>query len=182
MADIPISGMAVASQVNNADLIPIVQGGMNFSATRQLILKGGPTEDIVVSSSASHIAELDTYSGNAGFSVNDANGQAAGFGDELLLNFANTSLKIQASPLHNFEVQLPAGGDAYISGPSGHTYILVNDNAGQVSIGGLSGVSIQYFPAVSANWNPATGVPGTDNQGIERCAALLKILNGGIGP
>lgn len=61
MADTKISDMAAATAVADADLIPIVQGGVNLSATRALLLSGDGAENVaLVAGSGSNAAVRNT--------------------------------------------------------------------------------------------------------------------------
>jgi hypothetical protein len=55
---------------------------------------------------------------------------------------------------------------------------LSRDLSGKVSLGEAQADA--YAPAVSASW--AGTAPTTIAEALDRCAALLKVLNGGTGP
>jgi len=65
-----ISDMVAATQVNNADLIPIVQGGSNLSSTRQLLLTSNGTEDLTIASDNAEV--VIGHLGNVEITANNA--------------------------------------------------------------------------------------------------------------
>jgi hypothetical protein len=66
MAGTKISAMTAASSVNNADLIPIVQAGANFSATRTQVLA---TAALLASANTFSAAQIITSNAAAAFAV-----------------------------------------------------------------------------------------------------------------
>lgn len=124
MADEKISAMAAATQCANADVLPLVQGGVNKKVSRQVLLLGAPAEDIDIQAGAgAALRLLDELGG-------------------VVLLIAST-------------------GDVSLQAPNG-------------------AVTVNYTATTGSDWNGAA--PTKVGDAIDRCATLLKALNGGVGP
>ncbi len=94
MADTKISAMTVATAVINADLIPIVSAGANFSATKQLLLSGTPTEEIALQPGVGGNACFGIPGSLTNIILDDALGQMDMITDNALNITAGTTLTL----------------------------------------------------------------------------------------
>jgi hypothetical protein len=92
MADEKISAMPAATDVNNVDLIPIVQGGVNMSATRALLLTSA-SETIGLSQGDGGVVELTD---DGLINVQDSDG--VGFMSDVLSHFILTATPPTSDP------------------------------------------------------------------------------------
>lgn len=154
MADTKISAMTAAAVVQDADLVPIVSAGANFAATRALMLTGGGGEDIVVQASTTQSSKLLSEDGTATVEVTQLN-------EVNIASAAKITLTADAG-----------GGNLSIITMDPVTPSYRWDAAGPIFV--------QFQTATALLWN---GAPPVDlATAIDRCALLLKTLNGGVGP
>jgi|HubBroStandDraft_5_1064220.scaffolds.fasta_scaffold458122_1 hypothetical protein len=178
--DEPISAMPAPTFVTNEDLIPIVQSGVNYRAQRSQILQGATGETLIVESGELQAAVLQTFSGSAEVAVNDNGGLVNVTGDEVRLFIGNTSITIIGTPA-SLELIVDNGASEIILGDqAGLNYVKIAPVAGTVQVAAHVNAIYAYFPQTPSSWNgPA---PTNLEKAIDRCAALLKTLNGGVGP
>ena len=124
MADTKISAMTAATDCDNADVLPIVQAGVNNKITRAILLTAKTAQAICLQGGLTGKVQMRGQGGTA-------------------------------------LIEISGSDDIIIKSPTNL-------------------VDIQYDPFTPADWNGA--VPTTLGFAIDRCAALLKVLNGGVGP
>lgn len=73
MADQKISDMTAATEVANADLIPIVQGGNNFKASKAVLLKGAAGEITVIEPGAGGKIRVTSADGTSFLEIDGSN-------------------------------------------------------------------------------------------------------------
>lgn len=156
MANEKISAMTTASQVANADIVPIVQGAANKKATRTVLLTGAAGEDIVIQGSTGQSVKLLSADGQTEVWIRDD-----GF---IYLRNLNTFLQILGNGDTDFDsggrLNLHANGTMAISCNSGNPNVL-------------------YNPGNPTDWS---GSPPTDvATALDRIAsALVTVLGGPI--
>ena len=178
--DEPISAMPAPTSVTNEDLVPIVQSGVNYKATRSQLLTGATGEGLTVQSSANAAAQLRTPAGTAIVQVIPVAETADVHGSNIQLITANTSITMDSGSGGSIQIVFENAKSMSIGAAANHASINFNDGTRTVSITGSSGVFISYVPSTPSSWN---GTPPTFlAAAVDRCAALLKTLNGGVGP
>ena len=180
MADLKISAMTPATALMDADILPIIQGGANFSITKTLLLTGGVGEPQLLQAAAGQAVQMG---GNDGFSqvIIDA-GNSGGIsvaGDASITSFTSgTTISAEFSGLALIEVM---NGAQFIARDVANvTFILMDTFAAQVNITAANGVFITYVPSNPGNW--PTGVPSVINAALDQLASAIFTLSGGTLP
>jgi len=179
MADLKITEMTVATEMNNADILPIVAAAANFSISKTLFLTGAPGEDIVIQGATGQHAALQ---GTDIQTIVHCTDDAVGISAEatVVISVAtpasNNSINVDDSAIY-----LLAGTDATIylasQGLSAGSTIM-NFAADVMSITGWGTVNYQLTGLTAADW--ATSVPATLTIAMNRMSAKVKALNGGV--
>lgn len=179
MADIKISAMTSAILVTNEDAIPIVQAGANMQATRALLLTAASGEDINLVGAGSNgvgiVAADPTFS-----LLLDASGNVAGSVNSILITVPTSHCFIDIGSGCEAKWQFADASVFEINSVSSGVDFKMDATTGIISIHATNGVDITYVPGTPSSWN---GTPPTTLAiGVDRCAALLKTLHGGVGP
>jgi len=184
MADTKISAFPAATNVVNADELPIVQTLVNAKVTRSLLLTGGTGEDIQVVSSLNQRVVLRTDTGQELISVDDV------FGCLIIGTFGISLMDVGASAL----IQLTGAGALNLNSTPGQAVTVGSYGAANASMtmpGGAGpivftanqGMTCPFViqaPGAVGNW--AVGVPADYNLAINRLAAAVAGLLGGPIP
>jgi len=183
MSDTKISAMTPAASMLNADILPIVSAGANFSVSKTLLLTAAAGEAIFVSSAAAGSAVLTTATGQAQTQVNDAFGVLVQADAGYVLQQAGLATNLAVSNLGAVNWQ-SAGGAATMTVQAGPgSSMVMNDAAGTVVFVCAAGMICPFViqaPGAIGNW--AVGVPADYNLAINRLAAAVAGLLGGAIP
>jgi len=171
MADTKISAMAAATEVLNADVVPIVNGGANFKATRQLLLTAGTGEDIELVPSAGGVAKIENAGAQGRVEV-DASGNP-NIISSLTVTVGradlSTYLRLDSTDVWSW---LLGGAILGLSIDNGGTLELsmdlTNDTAKFLA---ASGIDITYIPGDTNDWTGAD--PTTVYEALDRIAAAV---------
>jgi hypothetical protein len=162
-----ISAMPSVANVNNADELPVVQGGVNMKATRDQYLKTAGGEIITIAYGPSEVQFSD-----AGFFLGSFD-NAHGF-DFVLANGNHIGMNAAIG------IQLDASGSGIIQLAVGAGVIQITA-AGAITIAPAVGQVLQltYTPAVPANW---VGGVGTVWNALDRLSAAIvaRTIGGAI--
>lgn len=181
MADTKISAMTAATFVLNADVVPIVQGGVNLKSSRALFLTGSATEDIQLKGASGQKAQIVPDDGNALIETLDGG----------LVNIrALTTLDVFSSdgvttgeviwdPTGVFVVTDGSGG-IWLGDPGFAVGMTLDPVGGNFILTGFTSYLFDYIAGTPTDWSGAA--PTDLFTAIDRCATLLKTLNGGAGP
>lgn len=155
MPDEKISQMSAASEVFDADSVPIIQSGSNKKATRALLLTGSNNAPIYLVASSGQFVGLKA--GNYSIYVRDD-----GF---IALEGQGTSLQIDGS------------GNVTLRGAS----LTLTTTTGLISLGqGIGGsVNVGYTPSDLSIWL-TTSPPDLATAVNRLAAAVAGLLGGGI--
>lgn len=175
MADQKISDMTAATSVGNADLVPIVQSGLNKKATREQLLTSDPMGGIVLVALGGGTFGGTTIGGETAFQ-----GDASGF----ILTAPYFSYNW--GPGYNSNYTGTSDGGWYLSFET-DTTCQVFDNSARVllsldsllekiTITANLGVFVTYIASVPSDW--ATSPPADMNTAINRLASAVRILRG----
>ncbi len=178
MADQKISDMTAATEVMNADEVPIVQAGMgNLKAVRGQLLTGASGEDISLTSSTGQQSQLTTDGADAGVNAVDG-GNLEVFGDSVTVGDLPFTIGFQRVG-NTVTIKTNSASGAFIDIHNGGTSQLFMDmNTGFISWTGPAGMDFTIDPTLTAgNW--AGGLPVNFTDFFERIAAKVKALNGG---
>jgi hypothetical protein len=178
MPDTKISAMTAAASILDADLVPIVQGGVNKKATKQQVLMGGAGEDIALQGSAGQAAKLVNAAGSSGVFVTAAGAVTDSFGTtyQLVGNVMGTFLSISAAGQVTFS---DAGmGQTMAWGVAGAAVLSISGPAQTASLIATNGVFINFVDNGAGNW--ATTPPNNWQTAIYRLAAQVQALSLGV--
>jgi len=152
MADTKISDMAPALSVLDADLIPIVQAGVNLKATRQNLLTAAPGEQIRLVSQGINPARLQ--SADLGTYVEVRNGgpidALSAAAARIRAVCGNTDFDMQASGV--VLLLIGPGKTITLGDALGSALVLIDRNLNKVSILSTNQPLITYVPGNPANW------------------------------
>lgn len=173
MPDTKISAMPSAASVLNADLVPIVQAGINDKATKALLLTGGAGEDIIIVASSLKKAAMQNNAGSCFVWCND-NGSVLTTGNQgaqLADSFAGARFNITAA--NNMEMICPTVGKTYTIGCSIRNKMVLDDTTlpGAFTLTCAGPVFIPYTPGAPLNW--ALPVPPDIWTALDRIAAAI---------
>lgn len=181
MSDTKISALTAATEVFAANETVIVQGGANRRAAKSLFLTGATGEDAVLTGSAGQFVGL----------VVDSTLGALFFNDGGQLTITCVDMTITGGPTAAAIAAIDAAGAWVVQYEDGEEILLTNAAATKQLRLGTSGgagsafidpdgIAMTYVPTTATDWNGAA--PTDIAVAIDRCAALLKFLNGGVGP
>lgn len=158
MPDLKISQMNPAPLVDNADLIPIVQAGANFFATRDQLLIAH-AEPITFGNDVGYVLQVD---GSNNWSLFFGPGVASAFTLDALGN-------VVLGVCTTFSVVGPGSAEITI------------DAAGEINLTPAPGFTVQIFysPASPGDWS---GLPTDLVSAVDRIAAAVAGLLGGPIP
>lgn len=175
-----ISDMPDIVNVANTAVLPIVELGTNWKCSKQ---------EFLTSADGLGVALIAANGGGAFLKSATQPAQIYVLGSSVVMQGALVTIEnTNALGLGTFQIN---GLGAFLW--TGHGEMFVSCLAGQCvlrattvgsSVGwemsSPGGCIIGYIPANPANWS---GFPPNDlAAGLDRCAALLKVLNGGVGP
>jgi len=181
MADMKISAMPAATQIANADIMPIVQGGANKKCTRQLMLTAAVGEDITILGASGQVINIFSDSGATTLVLDDGGGCVWTSDSMQFLSGGGGSSSFDMLATGDIAFVSPAGTEIKLDANAGGAVLILAPNVGgPSSLIDANGVVVSYLVAVSGDWNGAA--PTDLAAAVDRCAALLKVLNGGVGP
>lgn len=137
MAGLPITAMVAATQVLNADVIPIVHAGANLKVTRPVYLAAVPAEPISLTGNGTNVTIDNT-------------------GNVEILMASTKAIKIWNGSAHEF-VTFGPGGDCLFEVSASKNFIVKTANGNQFNIDNLGNVVLIGAPggaiqlAVGAN-------------------------------
>lgn len=169
MASTAISDMTGATQVANADLLPIVSGGVNQQATKQLFLTGAAGESIVLLGCAGGTISVGT-GGSVGMQANTGGVAAMGGGGGGVIT-CNALGSITIFEQTGQGITIGGGSYGISIGPSGLT----------LGIPAMGNVTINWTAATPGNWG-GTGPSSDLVSSVERIAVAVAGLLGGPIP
>jgi len=179
MADTKISAMTAATVVASGGEFPLVAGGANLRATRQLMLTAGAGEVIELLSATGQPAKLRAVSGNARVDVKD-NGDIDIRGTGTIGMFDNGityGIMVQAGGFVVVQSS-GAGGSAFV-GKIGGPSMLIDNFTAKVTFVATAGMVCPYIDGTAAAW--LTAPPADYNTAIDRIAnAVAGLLVGQI--
>lgn len=180
MADTKISAMTPLLAPSNAVEIPVVSTLLNFKCTKSQFFVGAAGENLQMMTAAGQFVALTSSANGATVKVDDAGtisviGTGIGFLSGIAA-FCNMGM----SGVGAWFVNVAPGQTAYMGDAGVTCFVNVDLTLGQVFVTCPNGASVSYAVAVPANW--AFPPPVTMQAALDRCAALLAFLNGGVGP
>jgi len=176
MANEKISAMTAATEVGNGDLIPIVQGGVNMAAARDLLLTGAAAQDINVDGSSGQDARLRNFGASAVVEADNGGSVNINFTNGFSAALTGVVSAFVVDSIGNVTVECDTNRSATIGDPAA-CLLTMNGFAGNCTITGTSAHSISNFDNGAGDW--ATAPPADYQIAIYRMSALLRTLNGG---
>jgi len=175
MADEKISAMTSATFVDNSDVLPIVQGGANFKATKELILTAHAGEPLTLKGSASHYVVMVSDALDALCQVGDGNVQILA-----------PAVLVQGGPFGQGSLAIGTGGDVTLTIPDGqimlftdqggNNFINIDSTAGTVNIAPNNGFDGNIGNISGTSWSG--GAPAHLSDCVNRLAVALAGLLG----
>lgn len=179
MADVKISAMPAAAEVANADICPWVQAGLNVRATKEQVFTGSAGEDFWMTGVAGQFCGILNSATTGGIYVNGVDEPVIA-GDQVLIAWAGgTPHSIAFQNTGDVLWEMGDGGVLTIDSETTSQAFTLNMAANTCTIQ-FDIVLINFVAAVAGDWSGAS--PTDIWAAIDRCAALLKVLNGGVGP
>lgn len=173
-----ISEMAVATEMANTAILPIVAASANFSVSKELLLTGAAGENVELAASAGQQASLLCDSGNAGVVVDDG-GTAALSGNNgcsLSNPVAGASVDIDAGG--NIAIDVGTGSQVNIGSSVSAINLVIDTNFETLLFQGSGGCTLSYLAGFPGDWS---GSPPPDMQtAIDRIARVVSV--GGTVP
>jgi len=177
MADEKISAMTAASQMANADVMPIVQGGANLKATKLQLLTGASGEDLTLTAHASQSIVLQGPASDPVFALPPSAPAHLHTNNGFFFGNAAESAGLYYDGSSDMGFVTP-NGPWTISITGGTSISFVCDtNAGTIYAGASHGFNCDLSGLTSGNW--ATSPPPDLVTFINRIATKVKALNGG---
>lgn len=174
MADMKISAMTGASEVGNADDIPIVAGGANFKATRDQLLSAATGEHIFVTGVAGFTAGLQDSTTNNQINVSGSVGIMS-CDTSIVTGGPTRTTGIECDALDNINITLKDLATLFISDVGGNNFIIMDTNTGTLNIQMNTGMDGSITNLVAGNW---AGTPGQLSDSFNRLAAAVAGLLG----
>lgn len=161
-----ISDLPHAVMVQNADLVPIVQGGVNMSCSRAQIFIAKPGEDLTLSGTGANF-----------FSIMDVGGISSvfGLGTEYGIRDSSGNDYVNVDSLGNFSLGSSAPASIVIGGL--HSKIEMNAT-GRMFLTSVSGesITVEFDSLTPSSW---AGAPPPDlAAAVERVSLALAGLLG----
>jgi len=166
MADEKISDMLPVGHCEDADILPMVQGGLNVKVAKSVFLTGGTGEAMVITENSSHTARFVSSTGNA--SVGVQLNQAFVTAPQCSMTggvAAESFVLIDSSG--NATVRFKNGQAGKFSNEDEDAGLFIDNAGGTVEIKNGSGVIVWFVDSTPANWASS---PPPDMQ-----AALIRI-------
>lgn len=180
MADTKISAMTPLAAVPNAVELPVVSVLVNFKCTKAAFLTGNAAENIRIVSSVGQWAGLENSFGTSFVHVDEVGtvgliGTAIAFQSGMLAVCA-----MGMTGLGSWFVNVGLGQNAYMGDAGLTCFVKVDLALGTVQILAPAGANVSYAPGAPGTW--FFPPPVTMQAALDRCAALLQVLNAGVGP
>ncbi len=153
--DTKISAMPPLTQVENSDIVPVVHAGVNFSATKELMLSAVPSEGV----------HLQQQTNRAGWSP---------IGDFEIIQGTSGSFVIALNS--GFDFTVDGGGNLDMHGIG---FFNISDSIGPIiQCSGALPVFVRFHGGSASDWQGATPIDMT--VAILRLAAFVRNLHGPI--
>jgi len=181
MPDTKISALATLTVGLNADYLTVVSAGANKKMTRSSFLTSGSGEDTHIISSGNQKVRLVMPTSGFFVGIDDASGRFEASVDEFEFLFTSgLTCFCRGLSSGDFQVRAASGGVIRFDFNAGTNKLTFDDAAGTCVIVASGGFNANYAPTTGTDWN---GTPPDDFvEALDRCATLLKSLNGGTGP
>lgn len=181
MADTKISALVAATEVFAANETIIVQGGANRRAAKSLFLTGATGEDTVLTGSSGQFVGLVTDSTAGALFFNDGGQLTITCVDMTMTGGPTPAAILTMTNVGSWVMQYEDGEQILLTNAAGTKRIRLGTSGGAGSAWiDADGIAITYVPGTAGDWN---GAAPTDLAiAVDRCATLLKALNGGVGP
>lgn len=181
MADVKISAMPAAPDVLDADVFPTVQAGVNFKATRPKFLTGQAGLELTITTGAGGSVAIRSDSGNTAVAVDD-NLDTVGigcvsFGLSVGVPLVNS---FNCDPISGFDFMFDAALHFNVLDSAVLNGFTIDAATGTFTIVAVTACVVPYFATTPGDW--AGAAPTEVKTALDRCAALLKVLNAGVGP
>ena len=170
MADEKISAMAAATEVANADIMPIVQGGVNLSATRELLLTAAPASYI-------HLVGND---GTSALTIDSGNTGSLVCAGDVSMSSTPAGALIYADTAGSIGIVCADAGEVFIRNISNTMSLIFDPSSGSWTMTASSTIYIQYTAGSPGNW--PSGLPGDVWAALDKIAAAVFFLSGGVYP
>jgi len=183
MADTKISAMLACMDVKNADILPIVQAGANFKATRTQLLTAGIGEAIFVTANGMAAAVLCSPTNQNEVQVSDAFGVLIHGDLGVVMRDALTTWNITITAAGMITISSSGGANTMFVSGGPLASMTMNDATQIVTFVCVNGMICPFViqaPGAIGNW--AIGVPADYNLAINRLAAAVAGLLGGPIP
>jgi len=181
MANKKISELVAASEmfVNNETVI--VQGGVDKRCAKSVILSGATGEDVVLHASAGQVARIEDVDASAYWSVEEDEEITAQC-ESLSIHAVGSGfdfVNILINPFGRIKIESDGDQDVMITSHDETTYVKINPSDGLVEIVAANNY-VYGGNFLGTSWSGSA--PVELQAAIQRCATLLKTLNGGVGP
>jgi len=171
MADTKISDMAAATEVLNAEVVPIVQGGVNKKCAASVFFVSAAGEDRwLIPSTGQHVG-MKNAAADGKVQVDDAGNLDVFTTENLTLGREDLSSYIRLTDADAWE--WPCGGAivGLTIGNLGSLSIFFDFTTDRLILEAIGGVTLPYTPAVTGDWTGADPVDVAE--ALDRIAAAL---------
>ena len=173
MADIKISALPPATEMLNADELPIVTGGVTSRIRKDIFLTAALTEDIYLTAQVGQLVGISGFTGSAGVTVTDDDVITATAPSEVSFNVSGgggqSQILMEASV--GIVITTDAGKAFKLVNHSGNDYFKYDEGANTLVIGSSVGLFIYYSPGTPGNWTGSA--PLSVKEALDRLAACF---------
>jgi hypothetical protein len=181
MADTKISALATVTVGLNADFLTVVSSGANKKIARSDFLKSASGEDTTLIAANNKKVHLSMPTSGFYVGVDDSQGLfEAGVDVFEFLFTSGLACFCRGLSSGDFQVRAASGGVIRFDFNAGTNKLTFDDAAGTCVIVASGGFNANYAPTTGSDWNGTA--PDDFVEALDRCATLLKSLNGGTGP
>jgi len=181
MPDTKISALSTNITGINADYLTVVSGGVNKKIARSDFFKSASGENTIIVAANNQVVNLSMPTSGFFVGVDDSQGAFLGSVDFFEIDYTSgLTCFIRGLSTGQLQGRAASGSSIQFDFNAGTNGIMLDDSAGTCFITASGGFNADYQPTTGTDWN---GTPPSEFvEALDRCATLLKSLNGGTGP
>jgi len=174
MADTKISAMSVAGIVEDADILPIVGGGVNAACTRPIFLTSGLATNIGLTTSPGMTSFVTVDSGDSIIECKDNGEIEIHFAAGLDMTHAVNGGGMLVDAAGGVTI-VPGGGNPVVIGGASDATLTLDEAAGTAFLNCSNGFQYTLQNQSATHW---AGVPSDNEDAWQRIAAAVYALRG----
>lgn len=168
MADTKISAMALATEVKNADVLPIVSAAANFRVAKDIFLTGAAGEDIWLHAASGQVVGMDQPAAGGTININGAGTISILGPDAMYFQDLTATWGLALGVTGFVHLKSDVAESLWLSGGGADAIIKIDQTAKTVDVTATNGFDADIAGLTSASWD--TAPPATFKEAIERLA------------